>query len=414
MDREGEIGVLGGGVVGLTIAYRLAKGGREVVLLDEGEPGQGTSYGNAGTVASYGIFPVATPSLWRKIPRLLFSSRSPLRVRWGDAWGMRGWYGRFLRETFRARFERNVSAIEGMVRGSVDDWKELVVELGCEELVNGDGFLYIFDDEFGRRDVFGDSAMRREKGIREERLGADGVRDLEPNLGRVALGGMYYPEAISFRDPGALMRSLARGCEREGVRILREKVMGIERGSGRVRVLTSGGDYRFGRVVLSMGAYSGLFARGLGDDIPLGVERGYHVEFDMEDALLSRPVCPVSRGFYMIPMSGRLRVAGTVELGKLDSKMSESRLRNLELGARDWLGSLPEVSREWLGYRPSFPDSVPVIGYSGSGEEVIYAFGHGHLGLTMAPKTASMVYDMVVGNGERDDWGVYGLGRFRV
>jgi D-hydroxyproline dehydrogenase len=139
------------------------------------------------------------------------------------------------------------------------------------------------------------------------------------------------------------------------------------------------------RVVLAAGAHSRALALQAGDRVPLETERGYHLEWDMDAPLLSRPCCPTTRGFYLCPMTGRLRVAGTVELGGLTAPPSPHRLARLEQGARAIFPQLGPPDREWMGFRPSLPDSLPVIGPSRAGAEVIHAYGHGHIGLTLAP-----------------------------
>ena len=154
---------------------------------------------------------------------------------------------------------------------------------------------------------------------------------------------------------------------------------------------------REGEVVLAAGVWSKPLAERLGLRIPLESERGYHLEWDMATPRLSRPASPVARGFYLCPMAGRLRVAGTVELGGLAAPPSAHRIRRLAGGARAIFPDLGEPDRSWMGLRPSIPDSLPVIGPSKGGGEVILAFGHGHLGLTLAPATARIVADLLAG-----------------
>jgi D-amino-acid dehydrogenase len=151
------------------------------------------------------------------------------------------------------------------------------------------------------------------------------------------------------------------------------------------------------KVIIAAGAHSRALAAQAGDVVPLDTERGYHVEWDMAAPRLTRPACPTSRGFYLCPMTGRLRVAGTVELGGLTAPPSHHRIAKLIEGANAIFPDLGEPSRDWMGFRPSIPDSVPVIGPSRQGAEVIHAYGHGHIGLTLAPITARLVADLVAG-----------------
>jgi D-hydroxyproline dehydrogenase len=162
-------------------------------------------------------------------------------------------------------------------------------------------------------------------------------------------------------------------------------------------VRLAGADMMARRVVIAAGAHSGRLARMAGDRVPLDTERGYHLEWDMPQPNLTRPACPTNRGFYLCPMDGRLRVAGTVELGGLTAPPSPHRLARLEAGARAIFPGLGPPDRSWMGFRPSLPDSLPVIGPSSGGTDVVYAFGHGHIGVTLAPMTARIVADILRG-----------------
>ncbi len=182
--------------------------------------------------------------------------------------------------------------------------------------------------------------------------------------------------------------------------------------AGGVRLNGSGIRIKANTVVVAAGAQSRALAMQAGDRIPLETERGYHLEFPTKAPLLNRPVCPVDLGFYMTPMTGRLRVAGTVELGGLAAPANPRRLALLDRGVRQFFPQLGRPSSEWLGFRPSLPDSRPVIGPSRGSPKVIYAFGHGHLGLTLAPITARLVADLIAGRGDRDRLAPFAADRF--
>jgi D-amino-acid dehydrogenase len=190
------------------------------------------------------------------------------------------------------------------------------------------------------------------------------------------------------------------------------RVERLERGRDGLRLTGPGLDLRAARVVLAAGAWSKRLAALIGDKVPLDTERGYHLEYDMPENPLTRQTSPIARGFYFCPMQGRLRVAGTVELGGLSAPPAPHRWAMMERGARAILPDLPEPSRRWMGFRPSIPDSRPVIGPSRGGADVIHAYGHGHLGLTLAPVTAQMVLDMVAGRTPFLDPAPYRVDRF--
>jgi glycine/D-amino acid oxidase-like deaminating enzyme len=198
-------------------------------------------------------------------------------------------------------------------------------------------------------------------------------------------------------DPGEMVARLASAAQAAGVAFLSARVDGLARQAGGVRLTGKGLNLTAKRVVIAAGAHSKVLARMVGDRVPLDTERGYHVEWDMPTPRLQRPCCPTSRGFYLCPMSGRLRVAGTVELGGLTAPPSPHRIAKLVEGARAFFPDLGPPDRDWMGFRPSLPDSLPVIGPSTGGQEVIHAYGHGHVGLTLAPVTAALVADLVAG-----------------
>jgi D-amino-acid dehydrogenase len=220
---------------------------------------------------------------------------------------------------------------------------------------------------------------------------------MEPMLPPLEGGAAFFPEAVFLNDPGMMMLMLTEAVQAAGVHHLPMAAESLERLVDGVAIHAPGVRLHVRRVVLAAGAHSRVLARQAGDRVPLDTERGYHVEWDMERALLSRPACPTSRGFYLCPMSGRLRAAGTVELGGLTAPPSPHRIARLIEGARAIFPHLGEPDRDWMGFRPSMPDSLPVIGPSRAGAEVIHAYGHGHIGLTLAPITARIVADLVDG-----------------
>jgi D-amino-acid dehydrogenase len=228
----------------------------------------------------------------------------------------------------------------------------------------------------------------------------------------MAGGAAFFPDARFMSDPGKMVGALAEATWALGVRHLRSRVERIARTGGGVRITGPGLALTADRVVIAAGAHSRGLARQAGDAVPLATERGYHLEYDMEVPRLSRPVCPTARGFYFCPMAGRLRVAGTVELGGLTAPPSPHRLEVLDRGARALMPDLPAPARTWMGFRPSMPDSLPVIGPSAGGGEVLHAYGHGHIGLTLAPVTAEIIAALVAGRPPRLDLAPYRVGRF--
>jgi D-amino-acid dehydrogenase len=390
-----DIAIIGGGVIGLATALRLRADGREVAVVEPNEPGSGASSGNAGTIADYAIIPVGTPAVLRNFLSLLFDADSPLAIRKAALPTLFPWLARFAYESLPHRYRDNARRIAELVSDASSAWTELADEIGASNLLTAKGCLYLYHTSKAFKAAASDIELRRSYGVSQELVSAKEVLRLEPRLPPFEGGGLFFPKAINFTDPGLVMRLLSAAVERTGVDFIKASATRIAREPDGVRVAASPFEVRARTVVIAAGAYSGKLAAEIGDSVPLDTERGYHVEYDMASSPIERPVCPAIQGFYLCPMRGRLRVAGMVELGGLAAPANPRLLHALATNARRIFPELGAPSRTWLGFRPSMPNSVPVIRPSIGGRDVILAFGHGHIGLTLAPRTARLVSAML-------------------
>jgi D-amino-acid dehydrogenase len=389
-----DIAVVGGGVIGLAIALRLRADGREVIVIEPNEPGSGASYGNAGTVADYAIIPVGTPSVLRNFLSLILSPDSPLAVRTSALPTLFPWLARFAYESLPHRYRGNAGRIAELVSDASSAWTEFAAEINASNFLSAKGCLYLYETRKAFKAAGADIALRRNYGVSQELLSAGEVARLEPRLTGFE-GGVFFPNAINLSDPGEVMRLLTAAVKRAGVEFVQASVTNIVRERSGLRIAASACELRVRTVVIAAGAHSRKLAASLGDPVRLDTERGYHVEYDMPDLPVERPVCPTAHGFYFCPMQGRLRVAGLVELGGLTAPGNPRLTQALVRNARRFFPELGTPSRSWLGFRPSMPNSVPVIRPSKGGRDVILAFGHGHIGLTLAPRTAQLVSAML-------------------
>ncbi|MFT7383803.1 MAG: glycine/D-amino acid oxidase-like deaminating enzyme [Urechidicola sp.] len=396
--KNADIVVIGAGVIGMAIAQQLLETGRSVLLVDPGAPGGGASYGNAGTIADYAILPVGSPAVLRDLPALLFNKNSPLSIRRAALFSLAPWLIRFFRQSFPGATQRNIVALAGIVADAAPRWQTLARQVGAQETVRARGCLYLYETQASFRRGKQDIAYRQTLGVKGEMLNPQELSQLEPRLTAMGGGAAYFPDAVFLSDPGKVMALLYQYILQAGAEFHQAAAVSIDRQPSGIRVVLSDGVVVHARqVVIAAGAHSRDLARQAGDKIPLDTERGYHLEYDTNEALLHRPACGNAQGFYMCPMSGRLRVAGSVELGGLNPKPSQHRLDNLQRGVARYLPGLGDPSRSWLGFRPSIPDSRPVISASKMGNDIVYAFGHGHIGLTLAPITAEAVSAIIAG-----------------
>lgn len=399
--ERSEIVVIGAGVIGLTVALELVEAGHDLVLVDPGEPGMGASYGNAGTIATYAVSPVGTPEVLRSLPSLLFSRTSPLAIRHRAMPSLLPWLARFLLQSLPSAAARNAGVLAALLHDAGERWDDLALKVAGAGILQRRGCLYLYEtpEAFARAEA--EMASRRALGVEVDLIGPDRLAKLEPGLPPGMGGAASFPGATFLDDPGRMMDLIAAAVLARA-RLVRARAERLTRGPDGVVIEGPGLHLHARRVVIAAGAHSRDLARQAGDRVPLDTERGYHVEWDMPEPRLTRPVCPTARGFYFCPMSGRLRVAGTVELGGLHLPPSPHRLQKLVEGARAFFPDLGEPDRSWMGFRPSLPDSLPVVGPSRQGDDVLYAFGHGHLGVTLAPITAELIAGIVKGTKPHD------------
>ena len=398
-----DIAIVGAGVIGLASALRLLEDGREVLLIDPQEPGSGASFGNAGTIAPYGCVPVGTPDVLRSLPQLLFGRESPFSMPLAAAPAMLPWLWRFLRASTPEAATAGADALAALLVHAGPAWERRWEALQCEDLIRRAGCLYLYREPPSTRAF--DFQLRERHGVHQQLLSPAEVAGLEPALASSPRHGLFFPDAMHLASPAALMQRMFAEAQRRGARHVRARAVDLRAdGTGAALQLEHGDgrreSLRAGTVVIAAGAHSRALAQQAGEAVPLDTERGYHLEYAFDTPPLQRPVCPVERGFYMTPMAGRLRVAGTVELGGTTRPADPQRWALLDRGARSLFPGLPVASSQWLGFRPSVPDSVPVIGRARGVRAALLAFGHGHLGLTLAAVTADLVAAEVAGHAD--------------
>ena len=240
-----------------------------------------------------------------------------------------------------------------------------------------------------------DNRVRERHGVKLDRLDAKTIRDLEPNLAPLYHRGVLFRDAYTIDSPKALAFALAEAILKRGGTFVRGEARGLMATQAGASVRIDGNEHDADHIVIACGAWSRELAHRIGDRVLLDTERGYHILFPSAGKLLHRPVCHTEYGFYMTPMADGMRAAGTVELGGLAAPFNPVRTRVIRSAVAMLLPGAGEGSSEWLGFHPSMPDSLPVIGAAPSSPRMTYAFGHGHLGLTLASVSGRLVAELV-------------------
>ena len=406
-----KIGIIGAGIQGVCNALFLQKKGFQVTLFDRDEPGNAASYGNAGHFSPYASVPLNRTDILTDIPSMLLSSRGPLALKWNYIFKMIPWFSKFLINCSNKNMKHTAKYMHQILDLSLPAYDELFDEIQLDNLVESKGIMYVWTNEnLKSREL--EIKMREELGVKQKLLSRKEIHDLEPNLKPFYDGGVFYDYARHTKNPKKILIKLFDLFLKKGGKFLKLDIKDLEF-DGKTPVIKSDTQrFIFDKIVIACGAFSKKLTDKLFENIPLDTERGYHVHFKGFDHLISRPVVYANRGFGMTPMEQGLRVVGTVEFGGLNNPLTKSRVKNLILNAKDMVDGLPEHEDEWLGFRPTLPDFLPIIGPSKHYENVFYSFGHHHLGWTLGAISGKIITKMIAEENSNLDLKPYSSLRF--
>ena len=409
-----DVAVIGAGIVGASAALWLQPDAGRVVLLDRGRPGAGTSYGNACTIADYACIPINSPSVARRLPALLFSRDSPLRVDWWYALRNPGWQLAFLRNCHKNRVSTISDHLGRLLTLTDAGLDPLIARSDAHRwFAERRGLVYIYTSERGFEGAKADTATRRRHGAEIVELSAAEFRELEPGIRMPVHRALSFHKTRVVRDPQGLVQAYVDRFVKDGGHFRQAGVTRVDPGDEAVTVnLDDGSRLTCGKLVVAAGAWSGSIAGTGAGDLPLDTERGYHILFRDHGHLVRHPVAWAEGGFYAVPMAQGLRLAGTVEIAGLDAPAKPDRIDYLRRRALQMFGDIGEPDDTWLGFRPTFPDALPVIGPSHRSDRIIFAFGHQHIGLTTGGATGKLVADLIASRQPSIDLAPYSVRRF--
>jgi D-amino-acid dehydrogenase len=413
-----RVAVIGAGMVGVCAARWLQRDGHSVFLVEPGEPGEGASFGNAGCFNGSSVTPTAMPGVIRNVPRWLMDPLGPLSLRWSYLPAILPYLVRFVRSATPDKVRAQAKALRPLIAPTVPLVRQLARDAGAEDFVHQRGHLYVYRSaEALAKDAFA-WALRRENGVEVDEFDADELRQLEPTLSRDYVRGLLVRENGHTDNPFGLVSRLVEQFRRDGGDIVRARASGFRLdGSRLVAIRTDQGELPADAAIVCAGAHSKPLAAALGDRVPLETERGYHLMIRDPESMPRIPTADADGKFVATPMQLGLRLAGTVELAGLAAPPDWRRARILLTQARRMLPGLAVEHAEdrittWMGHRPALPDSLPALGASRASPDVIYAFGHGHIGMTAAPMTGRIVADLIAGRPAPIDIAPFAPGRF--
>jgi len=399
MEEKRQAVVIGAGIVGICVAAYLSEAGLDVTVCDRTGICEETSSGNQAALAFSDIMPLATKGLLASVPRWLADPEGPLRLPAGYAPKMLPWLIRFALEGRPARRARSIGAQTAMMALAETEMMNLLRRAGASELVHHDGSLELYESEAELKAALPQWRYREAAGIAFEHIRGARLADYQPGLSPRFVAATFVPGWKTVSDPRRTGLAIWAHAEMLGARFAKGRARSIAQEGERVVVrMDDMPDRDADLVVIAAGAWSHFLTRLTGDVIPLETERGYNTTFPRGAFDLRRQLVFVRHGFVATPISSGVRIGGAVEFGGLDRPPDYIRARMMvEKAKRFLLGLKTESGREWMGYRPSLPDSLPVIGRSRASPQVLYAFGHGHLGLTQSAATGRLIRDLVTG-----------------
>lgn len=405
--------VIGAGIVGLCTALYLQETGRPVILIDRLPPGEGTSSGNAGIISTGSVHPEAMPGIWKEIPHMLLQRLAPISVQPRYLPHLLPWFIRFLASSSEMRADASSAAIHALASRALEYLQPLVNKAGAKHLLRQSGVIYVYETptQFAKARL--DCTYYERRGVAYSLLDSAALAQHEPALRPGLAGGILVPSAAQTLSPLALSKELFALFMAQGGQYRQQEVTGFVTDGERLSAVRAGEVITCKEVFVTAGAYSGMLSRQLGSAVPLDTERGYHLHCPAPGIELARPLLFGGRAFAATSMQDGLRLAGTVEFAGLKAPATPGRAQMLGEQARYLFPGLnTDQGKSWLGFRPSMPDTIPVISRSPHYANVFFGFGHGHLGLTQGAVTGALLALMAEGKQTPIDIAPYRIDRF--
>lgn len=409
------IAVVGAGVVGLCTALQAQRKGYRVTLIDRDAPGKGASFGNAGYLATELIDPLSSGKTLRGALAMLLDPHGPLALPLGYLHRSLPWLLRFVAAARPSQVERSRAGLRQLNRAALPAWQRCLADIGASEQLCNSGYLLVWESAARLADAKAHARYLQQWGVRCELIDATRLAQLEPALAGTLSHALYFPDACQVREPYQLCRLLFAAFEARGGRFVQQAVEGVTADTRQVHLKTSDATLRFDQAVICAGAWSKTLLQGTGIEVPLEAERGYHISMDSPTISLNRPIGSAEHRFVISPLDSGLRAVGFTELGGLRLKPIARRFTTLRRHSQALVPALadPALScREWMGHRPTLPDSLPVIDRHPRHERLLFAFGNQHLGLTQAAISAELVVDLMAGTTPTIDPQPYRVDRF--
>ena len=407
------IGVLGAGIVGICSALSLIEAGFTVTLIDRDDPGQATSFGNAGVISPWSVVPQAMPGIWKEIPGMLLKPDGPASVSLKHTVKYLPWLLRFLKEATPERVKANSLAMHFLCQDSIVLYRKHLADTRFSHLVVDSMYVHAFrNEQQANLDSLG-VQLRQAIGAHVEKIDAKTLHDLEPALSKNFKSALLIHSQARSLNPGKIGQVLTEKFLRMGGTLIKDHVKSLRPQNGRWDVHCKNQQLQFDKVVLSAGIWSADLLKTLNIKVPLAAERGYHIVYENPPVQLNHSVMDADHHVIASSMEPGIRIAGTAEFSDIQSLPNQKRTQSIQRIVGKLVPALQNhTPKTWMGIRPSFPDSLPIIQEFSEYPGLIGAFGHSHYGLMMAPKTGVVVAELAKGSRMNVDLSAYRADRF--
>ena len=390
-----KIAVIGAGIIGVCTAHFLKKNGHEVILFDQNEPGTQTSFGNAGLFASHECVTGNSPHLWKNIPNMLFNKKSGVVIDWLYILTHLPWAIKFLKNCTTKNVEYIAKSLSSFSQHATMANEEMFKDVDLADILIKKEPIFLYES----KDLFKKNQyalnLRKKFNIDFNIINKEDIAKIEPNLEPIYHNGIILKGEIFTISPLKITQKIFDHFIKNKGSFVKAKIRSINKKNDSLFLQYENENHLFDKIIVATGAWSNILAKSIGDNFPLDVERGYHIVFESKNNLITHPIGWAKTSFYMTPMEDGIRAAGTVEIAGLKKPMNENILSLIEKTSRNILPQLGKVKNQWMGFRPTLPDSLPVIGESNKCKNVYYAFGHQHLGLSLAAVTGKVMQSLV-------------------
>lgn len=395
-----EVIVIGAGIVGTSIAWHLQKNNSQVLLIDKKHPGEENSYGNAGIITREAVNAKPFPRNLKEIFRVLPNKSTDIRYRWSALYGLQSPLFQYWVHSSPKNIEKIDEEWATLIERCTDEHDVMIRAAGADDLVGKIGWIELHRSSHGFEKSIKKALKAAESGVEYQVLSPIELTSLEPNINfGDYVGGIHWKNSWHIKNPGSLVKAYAKNFEVMAGEIKKATAKNIMKTEHGWQVTTDDETYLCQNLVIAAGPWSIDLIKPLGYKIPLFPMRGYHQHFKVtEKNSFSHSLCDVDRGFVIGAMEQGIRITTGAEMAKLNDPKDFDQLETVLTFAKKLLPLEVAVEPEaWCGTRPCIPDMKPVIGPASKHDNLWFAFGHGHQGLTLGPVTGRLIEEMIHG-----------------